>query len=56
MSVVWDAFPDQGFREARNVLGKGNTNESCSSCLRMTGRALDQLESDMDRVRLELLG
>ncbi len=56
MNVVWDSFPESGFDAARDRLSKGPESDSCSLCLRMTGRALDQLESDLDRVRLELLG
>ena len=56
MNVVWESFPDPGFHSAKELLGTASKDESCASCLRLTARALEQLESDLERIRLELLG
>jgi len=48
MNVVWESFPEQEFYSARSILSRGPESDSCSLCLRMTARALDQLESDLE--------
>ncbi len=50
MNDLWDEFPELPFADMMSRLDQEGQNEECSDCIRSSIIALEQLQSDIDRI------
>jgi hypothetical protein len=56
MVDLWDTFPEMQFSDTYTRLDQDGRNDECHNCLRSSINAVEQLESDIDRIARNLSG
>ncbi len=55
MRRLWDDYPLMNYALSRSSVDVDVIDERCTRCIMSTTRAIDRVESDMERIRLDLL-
>ena len=56
MTDLWDTFPQMEFSDAYTRLDQDGRTQECCDCMKSSIHALEQLETDIDRVARNLSG
>ena len=52
MGGLWESFPEMDFEGTRGHLTEDGTDDRCSRCIASTRRALEQVEAEIESIRI----